>query len=590
MTPPDAAASERRPRVLVVDDDTLFSAGLARVLRSDGYDPSEAQSFEAAVGVVEDDGDEVDAVLCDVRLQGRSGIELLSALLSDHQDLAVVMTTGIDDADVAATAMANGAFGYLVKPFQTSQLLITLAGALHRRDLESARRQHLHTVERAVAATQVVRLAIDDIQSVGDDASVSVEDTIDRLSRAVSLRDEETGQHIARMSRYATVIARQVGYEGLSPTDLRLATALHDVGKIAVSDVVLLKPGPLSPEEVAAMRRHPQLGYQLLAGSSSKLLRVAASIALGHHEWWDGSGYPNGVEGEAIPEEARIAAVADVFDALTSDRVYRPGFSVDAAYAEIAELSGRQFEPRLVAALVATREELAAISAEHPEADVAERIRLLVVDDHEMFAEGVARMLGTRPELKVVATVGTMRGGIDAAMRYQPDVVLMDFGLPDGDGVTGTQQIKLLVPGVKVLMLTGRDDQEALVAAMAAGCSGFVRKEETVDTLVEAVLLAFEGEIIQRNSEVIIPLLGRLTPTRRGLGSDLTPREVEVLRHMATGAPNKQIARTLQVSLNTVRNHAQKILVKLEAHSKLEAVSTAVREGLIGYPSSTRTA
>ena len=577
-----------RPSVLIVDDDVLYSAGLARLLTADGYDTFEAHSFEAAVKAVEEGPTDLDAVLCDIRLPGRSGIELLSVLLADHADLAVVMTSGIDDADVAATSMANGAFGYLVKPFATSQLLITLAGALHRRGLERARLHHLQTVERAVAATQVVRVALDTIGQ-GEDSSVTAEETIERFSLAVSLRDEETGQHIERMSRYAVAIARAAGYDGLPSTELRLATALHDVGKIGVSDVLLLKPGGLSAEEVASMRRHPQLGYQLLSGSSSVLFRTAADIALCHHEWWDGNGYPRGIRGDAIPEEARIAAVADVFDALTSDRVYRPRLSTDEALAIMEELSGRQFQPALFDALVTVQEEMAEIAHDFPEHDVAERIRVLIVDDHAMFAEGVARMIGTRPELKVVGTVGTMEAGIDAAMRYQPDVILMDFGLPDGDGALATQQIKLLVPSAKVLMLTSRDDEEAFVAAIAAGCSGFVRKEDTVERLFDAIMLSSEGEIIQSDGEVM-PLLGRLKRTNRGLGSDITPREIEVLRHMATGAVNKRIALLLGVSVNTVRNHVQKILVKLDAHSKLEAVSTAVREGLIDYPSATRSA
>ena len=572
----------RARSVLIVDDDELFCAGLERILVANGYEATQAHSFDEALAALGDEH-EFDAALCDVRLPGRSGLELLSAMLADHADLAVVMTSGIDDVDVAATSTSNGAFGYLVKPFPESQLLITLAGALHRRGLELAHEQHLRTVERAVAKTQVVRIAIDDLDAALDDESVTAEETIERFSLAVSLRDEETGRHIERMSRYATVIAGVVGYDRLPMTELRLATALHDVGKIGISDVLLLKPGALTTEETSSMRRHSRLGYQLLSGSSSALFRTAADIALSHHEWWDGNGYPRGLEGEAISEEARMAAVADVYDALTSDRVYRPRLSVDQALGIIDGLKGRQFEPRLCDALVSAGDEIAAIALEYPELDVADRIRILIVEDHVMFAEGVARMLETRPDLRVVGIAGSMAGGIDAAVRYRPDVVLMDFGLPDGDGATGAQQIKLLVPSAQVLMLTSREDEEAHVAAIAAGCSGFVRKGETVDLLVDAILRASEGEIVQPAGD-LIPLLSRLKPTHRGLGADITARETEVLRHMAAGSVNKQIARTLGVSLNTVRNHSQRILGKLDAHSKLEAVSTAVREGIIDYP------
>ena len=574
--------------VLIVDDDREINEAFARVLLANGYEPTQAHNFDEAMDALEAEV-EFDAVLCDVRLPGRSGLELLSAMLSDHAELAVIMTTGIDDADVAATAIAGGAFGYLVKPFPATQLLITLAGALHRRALEGARMRDVRTVERAVAKTQVVRIAMDDLEAAEGDASVTPEEIIERFSLAVALRDEETGQHIERMSRYATVIARAAGYDRLSAQDLRMATALHDVGKIGISDVLLLKPGPLSAEEQASMRRHPQLGFQLLTGSSSNLFRTAADIALSHHEWWDGTGYPRGIEGADIPEEARIAAVADVYDALTSDRIYRPRLSIDEAHAAMDELRGRQFEPRLLDALFASRDEIAQIAVAYPELDVAERIRVLIVDDHSMFAEGVARMLGTRQDIKVVGSVATMAAGIDAAMRYQPDVVLMDFGLPDGDGAIGAQQIKLLVPAAQVLMLTSREDEDAHVAAIAAGCSGFLRKGQTVELLVDAILRSHEGEIVQHDGD-LIPLLGLLRPTKRGLGADITAREAEVLRHMATGAVNKQIARTLGVSLNTVRNHSQRILGKLGAHSKLEAVATAVREGIIDYPAATRSA
>jgi DNA-binding NarL/FixJ family response regulator len=333
------------------------------------------------------------------------------------------------------------------------------------------------------------------------------------------------------------------------------------------------------------MQRHAQIGYQLLTGSQSDLLRTAADIALMHHEWWDGNGYPRGLQGDEIPEEARIAAITDVFDALTSNRVYRPAMSFDEAIVHMRALRGRQFEPRLLDAFFDSMDEIAAIREIYPDQeDDQRRIRIMVVDDHEIFTQSLVRLLGSRPELKVVGVVATVSEAVVAALGYEPDVILMDFELPDGDGPQATEQIKALTPAVKVVMLTARTDEPAMVRAIAAGCSGFVRKEDAVEVLLEAIVAAHEGETISPPQD-LVPLLRQLRPTHRGLGSDLTPRELEVLELIAPGLANKQIALRLGLTLNTVRNHVQNILYKLQAHSKLEAVATAVREGVVSYPS-----
>jgi putative two-component system response regulator len=516
-------------------------------------------------------------------MPGRSGIDLLAELTEDFPDLAVVMTTGVDDPRIAEAALDIGAFGYVTKPFDTNELLIGLASALKRRELELAHRDNVRALEQTIARTRRLGGLIEGIEA---ESSRSLDDhveLIDRLSRAVSLRDEETGRHIERMSRYSVVLAKAVGFTGVPLEDLRLATALHDVGKIGVADGILLKPGALSHDEYGTMQRHAQIGYQLLAGSTSALLRIAAEIALTHHEWWDGRGYPRGLQGTEIPEEARIAAVADVFDALTSHRVYRPALSFDQAKEIMVDQRGLQFEPRLLDAFFDSLDEIASIREAYPDQeDATDRIRILVVDDHQIFTHSLVRLLGTRPELKVVGTAGSVSDAVAAALAYEPDVILMDFELPDGDGTEATERIKALTPSVKVVMLTARTDDQSLVRAIAAGCSGFVKKEDAVDSLLEAILAANEGETITPPSE-LAPLLRQLRPTQRGLGADLTPRELEILRLFAAGQVNKQVAQGLGLRLNTVRNHAQSILYKLQAHSKLEAVATAVREGIISY-------
>ena len=207
-------------------------------------------------------------------------------------------------------------------------------------------------------------------------------------------------------------------------------------------------------------------------------------------------------------------------------------------------------------------------------------IEVVVVDDHEIFADSLARLLRSRPDLDVVGVAGGVRHGVEMVAARRPDVVLMDFELPDGDGPQATELIKAVAPKTKVIMLTMRTDEQARARALSAGCSGFVRKDQSTDSLLEAIAAVARGEMRIDPSDLDL-LLKRLEPTSRGLGATITPRELEVLGAMARGLVNKEIAQQLGVRLNTVRNHVQNILYKLEVHSQLEAVATAVREGLI---------
>jgi len=209
-----------------------------------------------------------------------------------------------------------------------------------------------------------------------------------------------------------------------------------------------------------------------------------------------------------------------------------------------------------------------------------ETIRLILVDDHEMFAEGVARLLAKEPGFVLAGIASRCDTGIGLARESSPDIAIVDYQLPDGDGASLAGQILTVSPTTRVLMLTGSADPRALISAIDAGCAGFVTKDKAFAELVTAVRLVHGGEAFIPPA-LLASLLPRMGRTYRGLGSDLTPREREILQVLATGAANQAIADQPFLSVHTVRNHVQNILVKLDAHSKLEAVAIAVREGLI---------
>ena len=317
-------------RVLCVDDDVQVRGVIARVLESAGHECVCAGDADEARVLLRAEAFTV--VLCDINLPGRSGLELLREVRTDHPDVATLVVTGRHDPTIADRALELGAFGYVTKPFAPNDLLIDLSNALHRRRLEA---------ERRVAAERAVRRAY--------------VETLSRLSRAVEYHDGVTGAHIERVGDHAATIARALGLDDAHIELIRLAAPLHDLGKIGVSADLLNKRGPLDDAERALMQRHTDLGNELLGGSDNELLDLAATIAWTHHERWDGTGYPRGLSGEEIPLEGRIVAVADVFDALTNDRPYRAARTVDEAIAVIASQRGTAFAPDVVDAFLGAR-------------------------------------------------------------------------------------------------------------------------------------------------------------------------------------------------------------------------------------------
>jgi putative two-component system response regulator len=276
----------------------------------------------------------------------------------------VLMVSGMDDPRTAATATELGAYGYVVKPFGTNEMLIAADNALRRRQLEIENRAHRQHLELLVAKRTEDLMATVERLSLADAAlRASQEEVIRRLAHAVEFRDPATGAHLNRMSRTCELLAERAGMGAQRAQLIRIASPMHDIGKIAVSDEILRKPGKLTPEEWVEMRKHPLIGSEILAGSDSELLRLGGLIALTHHERWDGTGYPRGLAGEVIPVEGRIVAVADVFDALTNERPYKVAFEVDHAVAVMRAERGHHFDPEYLDLFLTVVDEIAGVAA-----------------------------------------------------------------------------------------------------------------------------------------------------------------------------------------------------------------------------------
>jgi putative two-component system response regulator len=344
-------------KLLIVDDEQPLRRWSERVLGEHGYDCESAGDAAAAREALKDTAYQL--ALLDINMPGESGMHLLSYIRSEHPDCAVVMVTGEDSIELAMSAIEHGAYGYIIKPAEAGELLINVANALHRRRLEfeSSRllkRLHSAATERGEQLEQ----ALQDLQLSQTKVWTAQAETILRLARLVEFRDEETGQHLQRMSAYCEILAHRSGLSGEECERIRLASQLHDVGKVAIPDSILLKNGKLTNEEFETVKTHAEIGYKMLAGSSSEVVQIGALIAHTHHERWDGTGYPQGLDGEAIPHEGRIAAIADVFDALTTDRVYRSAFPLKVSIEMMQAERATHFDPTLLDTFIAALPEV----------------------------------------------------------------------------------------------------------------------------------------------------------------------------------------------------------------------------------------
>jgi len=265
---------------------------------------------------------------------------LLAATKERFPDIPVVMVTAMHDISIALNAIRNGAYDYLLKPFDREQLLATVRRALENRRLKLENRKYQTELESLVTArTEQVRQALASLER-------SYDITLEALGNALDLKDAETEGHSKRVTAFTIAIARAMGISGDQIRVIARGAFLHDIGKMAIPDAILRKPGALDPEEVAIMREHCYRGYQILR--RIPFLTEASEIVYAHQEKFDGTGYPRGLKGEQIPLGARIFSVADTLDAMTSNRPYRAAQPLSAARAEIDKWSGRQFDPQVV--------------------------------------------------------------------------------------------------------------------------------------------------------------------------------------------------------------------------------------------------
>jgi putative two-component system response regulator len=330
-----------RARILIVDDEPANVLFLERLLERAGYQ-NLVTTTESAQVVPLCTQSPPDLVLLDLHMPAPDGFEVMRQLdpWVSANALPVIVLTADTTRDVRQAALAGGAKDFLVKPLDAMEVLLRIRNQLETRFLQvELRRQTLALEQR-----------VHDQHADLDDARLEM---LQRLARAAEYRDDDTGEHTQRVGRTSALVARRLD---LAEEDVELighAATLHDIGKMAVPDLILLKPGRLTAEEFELIKTHVRAGADMLSNSRSPLLRVAERIALTHHEWWDGSGYLAGMRGDEIPLAGRIVAIADVFDALTHDRPYKQAIPLDPALAEIRSLSGRQFDPQVVEAFEA---------------------------------------------------------------------------------------------------------------------------------------------------------------------------------------------------------------------------------------------
>ncbi len=335
-------------KTILIVDDTPENIDVLRGLLEADYKVKVALEGNRALKIA-NSSNPPDLILLDIMMPGLSGYDVCEQLKANPltRRIPVIFVTAMGEVEDESKGFALGAVDYMTKPVSPA--------IVHARV-----RTHLALYDQALQLEDTVQQRTKEL----NDTRMEI---IRRLGRAAEYKDNETGMHVIRMSLYSKILARAAGLDEEQAELLLNAAPMHDVGKIGIADHILSKPGSLNDEEWAVMRRHPEFGAEIIGDNASSILRMAHIVALAHHEKWDGSGYPLGLSGEAIPLAARIVAIADVFDALTTARPYKQAWSVDEAIADLQKEAGSHFDPQLVSKFVTVLPEILEVRASYAE-------------------------------------------------------------------------------------------------------------------------------------------------------------------------------------------------------------------------------
>jgi putative two-component system response regulator len=566
-----AAASSRTQfgsvTALVVQPDRELGELLCGLLDARGVrstcvaDPAEARELLARATF--------DLVVSDA---GRKGLGIgLAVEVSRRQPAtATIVFAARHDPDLALAALERGLDDYVTQPMLDERLEMAIPRALRRRD------------ERLAPGARVAEIRrLRELAAVGEVREQTLAELVlERLARAGRFHDEETAEHVERVSRSCALIARRLGWDARECANLRAASAMHDIGKVGVSDAVLLKPSRLTAAERTLVETHAQIGHEILRGSEDPVLELGATIALTHHERFDGGGYPRGLQGEAIPLVGRIAAVADVFDALTHDRVYRAAFSAAKALGMLREEAGKHFDPGVVDAFEAALPEIEELAERYPDShDGEDSTRLFVAPERptRVLIVGLDGAVVHGLELLLKEEGFEFAGSADSVTHAQglldrrsPDVVVLGRSLLEADALELVVSARAL--GVRVLLYTGSTDGAGAAAARASGADAVAVDTGTTAHFVETLRAVARGDAVAEPQPAGGPA------AKRGRRLTLTPREREIVGLLAKGLSGAEIAEHLFLSPETVRTHLRNARERTGTKTRSHLVALAANE------------
>jgi putative two-component system response regulator len=559
---------------LVVQPDARLRSLLCKRLTDLGADTASASGPREARKRLSEAP--IDLLVCDLDAPGEPTFEFAEEVRRLSPGTATIGFDRHDDQAVADKVIGAGIDEYITESSIDWDLERMVSRALRRRDdrvRSNAEVERLKTV-RAIAYDKHRDEPLGEL-------------VLERLALAGRFRDEETAEHVERMSRSCALIARSLGWGPAACEKLRAASAMHDLGKVGVPDSVLRKPGKLNSEERTLIEAHAEIGYRILSGSGDGLLEYAATIALTHQERFDGSGYPRRLSGDAIPIAGRIAAVADVFDALTHDRVYRPAFSLPEALKIMRDGNGSDFDPAVLDAFESARPEIEHLLESYPDsAGVTDNLpllaagpdvgpRVLLVEGHGAVARGLALLL-RREGVEIAGTAHSVGDAKRLLERRGTDTLVVDPALERG----GALELVLAARqrGIRVLLYTDTHDAAAVTAAQNSGAEGVIAKNGSTGEFIEAVQAVSRGERF-RGGDLHPDIAAEPPPDLLRL----TAREREIATLLSRGLTGEQIAELLSLSPETIRTHVRNAMghtgAKTRAHLAALVASSPQAKG-----------